>query len=60
MNNNSAGTITIGEVALVTQAAHNNAYCNTVLSRDVLGSPVAVTASGQILATYTLAMVYPE
>ena len=60
MNNNSAGTITIGEIALVTQAAHNNAYCNTVLSRDVLGSPVAVPASGQILSTYTLAMVYPE
>jgi hypothetical protein len=57
-NNNSGGTITIGETGLIRRLSAN-VTTNNFVERNVLASPVAV-ADGQILrVTYTTEMTFP-
>ncbi len=59
-NNNSPGTISIAELGLVAKCAGpGNAATLTLMARDLLAIPIDVPASGQLLATYTLSVVFP-
>ena len=57
-NNNSPGTITVKEIGLIAYAVKGTTF-PALMCRDVLVSPVDVPASGQILVTYTVSLVYP-
>lgn len=59
INNNSPGTITIREIGLIANGSQGTSL-RALMSRDVLGTPVDVPASGQILAIYTIALIYPS
>lgn len=59
INNNSPGTITIKEIGLIAQGSQGTSLA-ALMSRDVLATPVDVPASGQILAIYTISLIYPS
>lgn len=54
-NNNSGGTVTVKEAALVSGFSESS-YLGVLIARDVLASPVAVVDAGQLLVTYTVSM----
>lgn len=59
LNNNSGGSIVIGEVALVVKGRANNSDTFWMQARDKLGSTVTVPDTGQLKVTYTISLVYP-
>ncbi len=58
-NNNTQDTISVTEIGLIAYGVKGTTF-PALMSRDVLGSPVDVPASGQILVTYTISLVYPS
>jgi hypothetical protein len=59
MNNNSPGDVTITEVGLIASCLLGDTTSNCLFARDVLSPAVVVPASGQILASYAIALVFP-
>lgn len=61
MNNNSSSTITITEIGIIANGAvAAGSGRKFMTARDVLSPSIAVPASGQILASYILSLVYPS
>ncbi|MEN8615205.1 hypothetical protein ABFB09_08020 [Dehalogenimonas sp. THU2] len=59
-NNNSGGSINIGEVGILYKWYFNSAGLQTFMAcRDVLSPVVAVPDTGQLKVTYTIELVYP-
>ena len=59
MNNNGVADVTIGETGIVAKIV-KGASVRCLMSRDVLAVPVVIPASGQILASYAMSIVYPS
>lgn len=57
LNNNSGGTIVVGEVA--GYAFHGGTATTYMIMRDKLGSTVSVLSGGQLTVTYTMSLVFP-
>ncbi|OBW63353.1 MAG: hypothetical protein A9183_00740 [Dehalococcoides mccartyi] len=61
-NNNSSGDVTVNEVGIYSWVVNGyiggNQY-RVMVTRDKLGSPVVIPASGQLKITYTVSLVYP-
>lgn len=55
LNNNSGGDVTVNESAWVWNIS--NAF--TMVSRDLLSTPVTVTNGAQLTVTYTIEMTFP-
>jgi hypothetical protein len=61
LNNNSSATITVTEVGIIANgAAAGGSGRKFLTARDVLSPSIAVPASGQILASYILSLIYPS
>ena len=59
LNNNSGGSVSVNEVALVTRIFISNTGYNTLVSRDKLDTTVEVPDTGQLKVTYIISLVYP-
>lgn len=55
-NNNSGGSITVGEVGLVTYTTIQSMSAYWLVERSVLSPTVAVAAGAQLTVTYTISM----
>ena len=63
INNNSAGDIAIAETGLICRTRGFSAFVsdqNFLYCRDRIDPAVTIPASGQVLVTYTISLVYPS
>lgn len=58
LNNNSGGTITVKEIGIYAQLSGLGGY-GVMVERTILGAPVSVLDTGQLLITYDISLVYP-
>ena len=61
INNNSSGSIFVGEVALTSRTVDltYNSLSNVMLCRDKLNPVLEIPGAGQLKVTYTIALVHP-
>jgi len=59
-NNNSGGSVSVNEVALVAYIDIANMAYRILVSRDKLDSTVTVPDTGQLKVTYEISLVYPS